>query len=105
MILVTGATGTVGSDVVAQLVSAGAAVRALTRDPAKARFDPRVTVVQGDLAKPETLSKALDGVDRVFSVATGPNLGTHEANLASRRQEGRREAHREALCPQRRPGS
>jgi uncharacterized protein YbjT (DUF2867 family) len=37
-IIVTGATGTIGSEVVAQLVARGADVRALVRDPAKAKL-------------------------------------------------------------------
>ncbi|MDP9034415.1 MAG: SDR family oxidoreductase [Myxococcota bacterium] len=83
MILVTGATGTVGREVVAQLVTAGKKVRALTRDPGKASFDARVEVVAGDLGKPETLRKALEGAERVFSLSTGPQLGVQERNLAA----------------------
>lgn len=82
MILVTGATGTVGREVVAQLVAAGEKVRALTRDPAKARFDARVEVARGDLTRPESLARPLEGVDRLFSLATGPELATQEQNLA-----------------------
>ena len=66
MILVTGATGPVGRETVRQLVAAGARVRALTRDPSRAGFDPAVEVVAGDLGQPETLPPALDGVERVF---------------------------------------
>ena len=66
MILVTGATGPVGRETVKQLVAAGARVRALTRDPSKANFDPGVEVVAGDLGKPETLPEALADVERVF---------------------------------------
>jgi uncharacterized protein YbjT (DUF2867 family) len=82
MILVTGATGTVGREVVAQLLQAGQRVRALTRDPSKAQFDERVEVTRGDLSKPETLTKAVQGVESVFSLALGPGLGEQEANLA-----------------------
>jgi (4-alkanoyl-5-oxo-2,5-dihydrofuran-3-yl)methyl phosphate reductase len=82
MILVTGATGTVGREVVAQLLAAGERVRAMTRDPGKAKFDPKVEVVAGDFDRPETLEKALAGVDRVFALSTGPELGIHDANLA-----------------------
>ena len=66
MILVTGATGPVGRETVKQLVAAGARVRALTRDPSKASFEPSVEVVAGDLGKPETLPAALSGVEKVF---------------------------------------
>ena len=82
MILVTGATGTVGREVVAQLLAAGEKVRALSRDPSKANFDGRVEMVAGDLTKPETLPVAVAGVDRVFSLAVGPQIGEQEGNLA-----------------------
>ena len=39
MILVTGATGTVGREVVAQLLTAGQKVRAMTRDPSKVKLN------------------------------------------------------------------
>jgi uncharacterized protein YbjT (DUF2867 family) len=83
MILVTGATGTVGRQLVEILARAGEPVRALTRDPAKAKFDAKVEVSTGDLEKPDTLAKALAGVERVFSLgAAGPGLATQEGNLA-----------------------
>ncbi|WP_327026567.1 SDR family oxidoreductase [Micromonospora sp. NBC_01739] len=69
-ILVTGATGNVGKEVVKHLLAAGAQVRALTRDPDKASFPPEVEVVQGDLLEPETIRPALAGVTamHLFSV-------------------------------------
>jgi uncharacterized protein YbjT (DUF2867 family) len=82
MILVTGATGTVGREVVAQLLAAGERVRALSRDPSKAHFDGGVELVAGDLTKPGTLPAAVAGVDRVFSLAVGPQIGVQEDNLA-----------------------
>ncbi len=87
MILVTGATGTVGRELVPQLMAAGQQIRALTRNPAKARFDSRVQVVTGDLAEPDTLPAALEGVDHVFSLSMGPELGRHETNLAAAAQK------------------
>jgi uncharacterized protein YbjT (DUF2867 family) len=90
MILVTGATGTVGRELVPQLVAAGQNVRVLTRDPSRARFDAAVEVVAGDLGKPETLERALEGIDRVFSLGTGPDLGVHETNLAAAARRGGR---------------
>jgi uncharacterized protein YbjT (DUF2867 family) len=83
MILVTGGTGTVGREVVAQLLAAGQKFRVLTRDPAKARFDPKVEVVVGDLGKPESLPKALEGVDRVFALTTGMEIVAHDQALAA----------------------
>jgi uncharacterized protein YbjT (DUF2867 family) len=89
MILVTGATGTVGRELVAQLVGARQQVRALTRNPAKMRFAPEVEVVTGDLAEPTTLSRAVAEVDRIFSLSQGPDVGHHETNLAhAARQAG-----------------
>ena len=82
MILVTGSTGTVGRQVVAQLVAAGEKVRAMTRNPAKANFDGQVEVIQGDFGVPETLKGAVQGVDAVFSLTFGPQTANHEKSLA-----------------------
>jgi uncharacterized protein YbjT (DUF2867 family) len=65
-ILVTGATGNVGRNVVDQLVAAGEEVRAVTRNPAAATFPDGVEVVEADLARPETLLPALEGVERMY---------------------------------------
>jgi uncharacterized protein YbjT (DUF2867 family) len=66
MILVTGATGNVGSELVRALAARGQAVRALARSPDRAAFPPGVQVVPGDLGVPESLTAALAGVSRVF---------------------------------------
>lgn len=68
MILVTGATGTTGSEVVRQLAAQGSAVRAFVRDPEKAAplRALGVDVAVGDLNEPETLAPALEGVERLF---------------------------------------
>ena len=65
-ILVTGATGNVGRNVVEQLVNRGADVRALVRDPGKANFPPSVAVVQGDLLDVDALRSAFSGVSTLF---------------------------------------
>ncbi|MFF7162064.1 NAD(P)H-binding protein [Streptomyces sp. NPDC008086] len=70
-ILVTGATGTVGRQVVAELLARGHVVRALTRDAAKADFPADVEVVQGDLTEPETLIPALEGVTGLHLITFG----------------------------------
>jgi uncharacterized protein YbjT (DUF2867 family) len=62
-VLVTGATGHVGRQVVAQL---GGEVRALVRDPDRARLPKRIEAAKGDLTDPSTLDKALTGVESVF---------------------------------------
>jgi uncharacterized protein YbjT (DUF2867 family) len=68
VILVLGATGKVGQEVVRQLAAAGVPVRALVRDPARASHIrlPGVEIAVGDLGQPETLDRALTGVDRLF---------------------------------------
>jgi uncharacterized protein YbjT (DUF2867 family) len=82
MILVTGATGTVGREVLGQLLAKGEKVRAMTRNPAKAGFDHGVEVVQGDFEAPPTLAAAVAGVERVYSLTFGPRTAVHEKNLA-----------------------
>jgi uncharacterized protein YbjT (DUF2867 family) len=68
-ILVTGATGTVGRQVVSQLLATDVEVRAMTRNPESVAL-PEVEVVRGDLTIPETLGPCLDGIDAVFLVWT-----------------------------------
>lgn len=65
-ILVTGATGTVGRQVVEQLAKRGADVRALVRDPAKANFPAGVAVAQGDLLDVDSLRSAFSAVSTLF---------------------------------------
>jgi uncharacterized protein YbjT (DUF2867 family) len=65
-ILVTGATGNVGSEVVDALTRANEPVRALVRDASKAGLPSDVEAVEGDLDQPEALSAALADVDAVF---------------------------------------
>ena len=65
-ILVTGATGNVGRQVVEQLVQRGANVRALVRDTSKANFPAGVEVVQGDLLDVDSLRSAYQGVSTLF---------------------------------------
>lgn len=77
MILVTGATGNVGSHVVQQLLDKGVPVRVLTRDRAKvAHWGKAVEVVQGDFAEPAAFVAALQGVSALFLMngATDPTV-------------------------------
>lgn len=67
MLLVTGATGNVGGELVRALAAAGEDVRALTRHANPGR--PGVETVVGDLNRPETLAEALDGTRGVFLLA------------------------------------
>ncbi|HET7578130.1 MAG TPA: SDR family oxidoreductase [Bacillales bacterium] len=68
MILITGATGNVGREIVKKLHKSGHKVRALSRNPEKAELPPGVEVVAGDLSHPETLKNALDRIQKVFMI-------------------------------------
>jgi uncharacterized protein YbjT (DUF2867 family) len=73
MILVTGATGLNGKELIRRLSARGVPVRALVRDSAKAAglaALPRVEIVVADMARPETLVAALDGVDRAMLISS-----------------------------------
>lgn len=87
MILVLGATGTVGREVVARLVAASERVRAFVRNPGRAAFAENVEVVKGDLSEPETLLPALDGADAAFVLTTGPDALTHDTAIATALQQ------------------
>lgn len=63
-ILVAGATGNVGAQVVTQLRARDIPVRALSRNPPP-------DGVRGDLANPDTIAPVLDGVDTVFLMLAG----------------------------------
>ncbi|USY22930.1 NAD(P)H-binding protein [Nocardiopsis exhalans] len=86
-ILVTGASGTVGSEVVPRLLERGAAVRALSRDPANRVFPEGVEPVAGDLDRPESLEGAFDGVEAVMLY---PHPETAEEVVARIRAAGAR---------------
>ena len=68
MILITGATGNVGAELIKKLSEHGTPARAFVRDRAQARAIalPGIEIVEGDFTKPETLTRALVGVDRLF---------------------------------------
>ena len=67
-ILVTGATGSNGGEILKLLTAQDVPVRAMVRDLSRAEAirQPNVAVVQGDFDSPETLRSALDGVERAF---------------------------------------
>ena len=70
MILVTGATGNIGSELVKQLVAKGTPVRVITRDEKKvSHLDPAVEWVIGDRHDPSVVRKAVQGADKVFMLA------------------------------------
>ncbi len=84
MILVCGATGTIGSRVVERLTAEGLPVRALvSRKPSgPSSADPKVEVAVADLVRPETLHEVFEEVEQVFLLT--PNVAEQaqmEANL------------------------
>ncbi|WP_280425653.1 NAD(P)H-binding protein [Nocardia carnea] len=73
MILITGATGTIGSEIVRMLVARGEGVRAVTRNPETADFHGGVEFVRGDYSDIQAIADAMDGVDAVFVLSVlGP---------------------------------
>lgn len=87
MILVTGATGTVGSKVVEQLVGRGAKVRAMSRREIEI---PGAEVVHGDFEDPRSLIEALSGVEAAFLVTapSRPVIDHDEAFASAARTAG-----------------
>ena len=83
-ILVTGATGNVGSEVLRRLAALGQPVRALIRNRSKAAAieGPGVEIVEGDLEKPETLGAAVAGARKIVLIsAPDPRQADLQANL------------------------
>lgn len=70
MILVTGATGTNGRELVDELNKRRVPFRAMLRDAKKRDVLPEgIDAVEGDFTKPDTLAQALDGIDHAFLVS------------------------------------
>lgn len=73
-VLVLGATGTIGRQIVRQLLNAGYSVRCMLRNRADRPFsflvDWGATVVEGSLLRPESLPSALVGIHTVIDCAT-----------------------------------
>jgi uncharacterized protein YbjT (DUF2867 family) len=66
MLLITGATGTIGRPLVDALVNEDVKVRAVTHDPQAANLPAGVEVVEGDLSRPATIAPFLEGVTALF---------------------------------------
>jgi uncharacterized protein YbjT (DUF2867 family) len=85
MILVTGANGNVGREVVDQLAAGGHDVRALLRSRARADILPTsAEIAIGDFADTNSLARAVDGVDAVYMTSfEHPELLRLQGNLIS----------------------
>src|SRR3954465_12796828 len=90
MILVTGGTGLIGSEVLRLLARASVPGRALVRNSSRAQALPGITWVQGDLAKRETLASVFAGCTKLFlltgNVENAADLQRHA--IAAARQAG-----------------
>ncbi|MEN7550478.1 NAD(P)H-binding protein [Rapidithrix thailandica] len=78
--LVTGATGTIGRQVVKELLNKEKNVRVLARNSHSSDFPKEVEVITGDLNKSETLKKAFDGVYAVHFISIGDEKYTPLSN-------------------------
>src|SRR5258707_6678421 len=99
MILVTGATGLNGRALVHRLLAKGVSVRALVRNTAKAdglrppyrqAGEGSVEIMEGDMARPETLIPALRGVERAMLISSSdPMMLDVQSNfIAAAREAG-----------------
>lgn len=89
MILVTGASGNVGSEVVSQLIDDGQRVRAFVRDPVKAaRWNARAEIAIGDFGDPESIARACAGVRSVLLIAAGTDVAALSKLLDAMRMSG-----------------
>lgn len=89
MILITGATGHIGRELLPQLAARGEPVRVLVRDPARAEdLPPAVERIVGDLADAGTLPPALEGVDSLFVLFPGIDHAPVDGLLAAARVAG-----------------
>lgn len=83
MILITGATGNIGRELVRRFIEHGVRVRVLVRDERKAAsFAGQVDLVIGDLDHAETLRPAMQGVDKLFLVTPDTKQVTNLLNAA-----------------------
>lgn len=88
MILLTGATGAVGSALLRRLTASGRDVRCLVRDPRRLGVERvRVQIALGDLADPASFRNALRGVDTVVHLAAAirdqPRASIEELNAVA----------------------
>ncbi|WP_330251308.1 SDR family NAD(P)-dependent oxidoreductase [Nocardia sp. NBC_00565] len=90
MIVITGATGTIGSEIVRELAARGAPVRAVTRNPEQAQVPAGVEVIRGDYHDLDSMAAAMAGANAVFIVGVlGPeDAETDRALVGTARDAG-----------------
>ena len=84
-VLLTGATGYVGGELLPLLLERGHEVRAMTRDPSRARLPEGVEVVAGDVVRETGLAEALDGIDVALYLVHSMGAGSEPFADADRR--------------------
>jgi uncharacterized protein YbjT (DUF2867 family) len=89
MIIVTGATGTIGRHLVRQLTQRGAEFRAVVRDMAKGR-ELGCDLILGDFSRPDSLATAFQGADSLFlNTSVSPEMeAQHKAAVLAARDAG-----------------
>lgn len=91
-VLVTGATGTIGQRLVQRLANSGTPVRALVRNPTKAKADlpANIECIRGNLDDPDSVAAALRGVGRAVLITPGaPKLHEREARFIAAAKKAR----------------
>ena len=86
MILLTGATGTSGSEIARELTRLGVPFRAMvrSRESAGSIAGPGVQLVEGDFGKPGSLDAALEGVDKALLLAApDPRSSEYQKNFVA----------------------
>jgi len=81
-VLVTGARGNVGSLLVPELIKRGADVRIFTRkQPNPDAYPKKVEIAIGDLSDPESVARAMEGIDKLFLLAAVSPIELMEAMI------------------------
>lgn len=92
MILVTGATGNIGLELIRKLFDRGLPVRAFVRNRSRARAIalPGIELVEGDFARSDTFARALDGVDKLFLlIPSSANVEQQQRNFVDAARNAR----------------
>jgi uncharacterized protein YbjT (DUF2867 family) len=89
-VLVVGATRGTGAEIVTRLLRDGFSVRALARDPRKARgvLSDNAEIVEGDVTRPETLRPAMPGIRHVIFTAGVTKRPASERSIIAVEYEG-----------------
>jgi uncharacterized protein YbjT (DUF2867 family) len=87
-VLLTGATGYVGGELLPELLRRGLEVRCLVRRPGRGSLPAEVDEAGGDVLQAGSLAAALDGIDVAFYLVHSMGRGADDADFAARDREG-----------------